>query len=70
MHFNLHLPKVRLSTGERWYLGCAWVLILAKCEFVHWAVAHWSVPIDAWWIVGPTLVFAAVATALWLAHKE
>jgi hypothetical protein len=29
---------------------------------------HWSVPFHPLWIVGPTLAFAALATAIWATH--
>lgn len=69
MHPNLPIPQVRLSLGERRFLLGAWLVIIAKCVFVHWAFVHWSVPLSAWWIILPTLVFAAVATALWVTHE-
>jgi hypothetical protein len=30
----------------------------------------WSVPLHPLWIVAPTLVFAAVATVIWLTHRR
>jgi hypothetical protein len=50
----------------RWFLAAAWVLILAKCVAVTWAIDRWTVPIGAAWIVVPTLLIAALATGLWL----
>ena len=70
MHLKLHLPEVRMSRGEQWFLAIAWLVILAKCVFVNWAFQHWSVPMDANWIILPTLFFASIATLLWLTHKE
>jgi hypothetical protein len=55
----------------RWFLGVAWLLILSKCVLVDWAIRHWQVPFNSAWIIAPTLMFAALATALWLApHDE
>ena len=54
----------------RWFLGAVWLLILAKCAVVWWAMAHWSVPFHPAWIVAPTLLLAALATGLWLAVKD
>lgn len=51
-------------------MAVAWVLILAKCVLVWWAIGHWHVPLHPAWIVAPTLVFAALATALWVTHRE
>lgn len=70
MHLDRYLPTERLSRGERWFLFSAWLVIVAKCVFVRWAFAYWSVPFNAWWIVLPTLFFAVVVTRLWLAHKD
>ena len=46
------------------------VLIVAKCLVVPWAIAHWSVPIHAAWVIVPTLVFAGIVTALVLLVRE
>jgi hypothetical protein len=46
------------------------VIILAKCVLVWWAIDRWRVPFHSIWVVGPTLVFAAPATLLWLAHQR
>ena len=60
----------RLGKVEMWVVGVAWVLIVIKSIFVYWAVPHYNIPFNALWIVGPTIVFAAVATTIWLAHRE
>ncbi len=66
-----HVGAVRPPVRMRWFLAVAWILILAKCVAVWWAIGHWSVPIHPAWIIMPTLLFAALATALWLApHPE
>ncbi len=48
----------------------AWLLILAKCILVTWAVQHWQVPIHPGWIVWPTVAFGALATCLWLGGRN
>ena len=53
-----------------WFLGAVWLLILAKCAVVWWAMVHWSVPFHLAWIVAPTLLFASLATGVWLAVKD
>lgn len=71
MIHHFHPAVTRDPARMRWFLGAAWLLILAKCALVWWAVAHWQVPFHPAWIVIPTLLFAALATALWLApHAE
>lgn len=54
----------------RWFMAIVWAIILAKCAFVVWAVDRWHMPFHANWVVVPTLAFAALATALWVAHRE
>lgn len=66
-----HLDAVRYPVRMRWFLGLVWILILAKCALVWWAMTHWHVPMHPAWIVVPTLLFATLATGLWLAaHDE
>lgn len=54
----------------RWFVSLAWVVILAKCAFVWWAIRHWNVPVAPAIIIVPTLAMAALATFLWLVHSE
>ncbi len=65
------LDATRYPVRMRWFLSVAWLLILAKCTLIWWAMVHWSVPFHPAWIVVPTLLFAALATGLWLGpHDE
>jgi hypothetical protein len=66
----LHLDEGRYPVTMRWLLLGAWILILVKCSVVWWAMVRWHVPFHPAWIVAPTLLFAALATGLWLAHRE
>lgn len=59
-------PSVRV----RWFMAIAWIAILIKCVLVTWAVDRWHMPFHAAWVVAPTLAFAALATGLWLVHRE
>jgi hypothetical protein len=54
-------PIGRNRRSER-LLAVGWVLILLKCWGTIWAVDHYAMPINAWWIVFPTLVAAALCT--------
>jgi hypothetical protein len=63
-------PFARFPRVERWVVGVAWLLIIIKCFVVVWAIRHYQVPIHPFWIIGPTLAFAGVATSIWLAHEE
>ena len=42
-----------------------WLLILVKSWLMLWLVARYHVPINADWIIVPTVVFAAVCTAVY-----
>lgn len=71
MNPPFHGGASRFPARMRWFLGVAWLLILSKCVLVDWAIRHWQVPFNSAWIIAPTLMFAALATALWLApHDE
>lgn len=65
-NYAAHVRLLRI----RWFMAAAWAVIIAKCVFVSWAVDHWRMPFHAAWVVVPTIVFAALATALWAAHHE
>lgn len=70
MNSVFHLDEVRQPVGTRWLMLGAWVLILAKCAAVWWAIGHWHVPVHPAWIIVPTLLMAALATVLWVTHEE
>ena len=67
---KLHAQVVQYPPGVRWFMAVAWVVIVLKCIVVWWAMLHWRVPIHPLWIVAPTIVFATLATGLWLTHRE
>jgi len=69
MNHNFH-PLARLSRFERWFLGIAWLVIVAKCFLVAWAVPHYHVPIAPWVVIGPTLFFGGLVTVLWTTHHD
>ena len=60
----------RLSRTHLIFLAIAWVVILAKCVAVTWAVDHWNMDIRAAWVIVPTLIFAAVVTRLSITSRE
>ncbi len=49
---------------ERLILGC-WLLIVIKCFVVIWAVNRWSIPFSPYWIILPTIMMAALCTAVY-----
>jgi hypothetical protein len=69
MNLPLHLPTEHYAKRMRWFMGVAWLLITVKCIVVWWAMNHWAVPFHPLWIVAPTVVFAAIASLLWLTHE-
>jgi hypothetical protein len=58
------------SVRLRWFMAVGWVAIVIKCMLVAWAVDHWHMPFHASWVVVPTIAFAALASGVWLAHRE
>lgn len=70
MNLPVHIDVAQYAPRARRFMALAWTLIAVKCTLVWWAMVHWSVPFHPLWIVGPTLLFALLATALWLVHHE
>jgi hypothetical protein len=70
MTSRAHTPVRTVSRKQVAFLSAAWLLIIAKCFAVSWAVDHWKVPFNAGWLIYPTLAFAALATLLWFFHRE
>jgi hypothetical protein len=66
----MHIEIPHYSRRMGWFMAIAWLVILAKCVLVWWAIDRWRVPFHPIWVVGPTLVFAALATLLWLSHQR
>jgi hypothetical protein len=58
-HGSVRNPRV-----ER-LLGICWILIALKCAVVAWAVRHYCVPFNALWVIGPTVIFAALVSAVY-----
>jgi hypothetical protein len=70
MTFPFHIDVAQYSKKARWFMAVAWIVIAAKCVVVAWAMEHWRVPFNSAWIIAPTLVFAALASVLWLTHPR
>jgi len=70
MSSPVHIDLAKYPARVRRLLAIIWAVILAKCAVIWWAMLHWSVPMHPLWIVAPTLVFAALATAIWLTHHR
>jgi len=68
----MQVPLSRPSSGPRrvrMFLAIGWVVIIAKCFAVPWALTRWQIPVHPAWVIGPTLLFAALVTALVLVHR-
>lgn len=50
---------------ERLFAVC-WVIILVKSYLVIWLFSHYHVPINALWVIAPTIIFAALCTVVYL----
>lgn len=70
MHLPVHIDIAQYPRRVRWLMATAWLLIVVKCFAVWWAVGHWHMPFHPMWVIGPTLIFAGLATALWVTHHE
>lgn len=70
MQAPIRIDIAQYSLRSRWLMSVAWFVILVKCVAVAWAVDHWHMPFHAAWIIAPTLVFAALASVLWLTHQR
>jgi hypothetical protein len=42
-----------------------WLFIVVKCFAVIWAIDHWAVPVHPYWVIVPTILMAALCTAVY-----
>ncbi len=59
-------PREPRSRRSELVLGLGWVLIVVKCLGLHWLCRAYAVPVNPWWVIAPTLLFAGVCTGLYL----
>jgi hypothetical protein len=50
-------------------LAVGWALVIIKCWAMFWLVSHYTMPFNAWWIVGPTVLSAAVCTWIYVRRE-
>jgi hypothetical protein len=43
-----------------------WGLIALKTGAVLWAFPHYHIPVNVLWVIAPTVIFAALCTALYV----
>lgn len=53
------------SRRMQWLLLTGWILIAAKSWLIIWAVEHYHVPVNPFWVIVPTVIFAAVCTLVY-----
>ena len=70
MNTTVHPRDAGFLGRHCWFLSVAWLLIALKCVLVTWAIDRWAVPIDPLWVVAPTVLFAALATFVWVTHRD
>jgi hypothetical protein len=47
-------------------IGICWGVIVFKSVAVAWLFDHYHVPVNALWVIVPTVIFAALCTAVYL----
>lgn len=57
-------PMARNPWVERLLLA-GWLLLVVKCFVVIWVIRRWAVPFHPYWIIAPTILMAALGTALY-----
>ncbi|MDD2764504.1 MAG: hypothetical protein PHE83_11070 [Opitutaceae bacterium] len=62
-------PVARDARVERLLLA-GWMLIMVKCLAVIWIIGRWSVPFHPYWIILPTILLAALGTAVYYWRRE
>jgi hypothetical protein len=48
------------------FIAICWVLIVVKSFAVLWLFDRYHVPVNPLWVIAPTVVFAALCTAVYL----
>ena len=47
-------------------LAICWGVIVIKCLAVVWLFDHYRIPVNALWVIAPTIVFATLCTVVYL----
>jgi hypothetical protein len=63
---NLRRTESESDRKLKRLLWIFWGVILVKCAFIWWLMRHYHVPIHPLWVVVPTLMFAALITAVYV----
>ena len=62
---NVRRKAPRNRRVER-FMAICWILIVVKSVAVVWLFGRYHVPVNPLWVIGPTVVFAALCTAVYL----
>ncbi len=57
-------PEPRSRRSEIILIG-GWALVIVKCALVWWVCTTYAVPVHPGWVIVPTLLGAALCTALY-----
>ena len=63
---NSPTPREARSPRSEKLLAVCWILIAGKCWAIYWLVDTYRVPVNPWWINGPTVAAAAICTTIYL----
>ena len=72
-HEDLFVEKVTVRRPWRpvdAFVIVGWSLILLKCVLASVAIHRWSMPIHDLYVWGPSVIFGAVCTWLYLRREE
>jgi hypothetical protein len=62
---SVHDKSPRNRRVER-VIGICWALIVIKSFAVIWLFDRYHVPVNPLWVIAPTVIFAALCTAVYL----
>jgi hypothetical protein len=65
---RLHRRIPRNRRSER-LIVLGWLLVAFKSWAMFWLVERYAMPFDPWWIVGPTVLAAAVCTWIYVRRE-
>ena len=57
--------RIARHPGVERLILAGWLVIVIKCFVVLWAIDHWAVPFHPYWIIVPTILMAALCTAVY-----
>lgn len=63
-------PIARRRRRVKLVILLCWAIILVKCFGVVWVVHRYGLPFNPMWVIGPTVAFAALATAVYFLWSD